>query len=546
MRFQEKLHEYSKEKIWEEYCGFLTISPKEFMDIQRRLLLEQMELWSASALGQSILKGKKPTTLAEFREMVPLTTYEDYAPMLLSKQTRTLPAEPVLWIQTTWEGGVHPVKVAPYTKAMLDTYQHNVMSCLILSTSRKKGEFDISVTDHMLYALAPLPFATGLLPLMFKEEIDIEFLPPVKDAVRMSFRERNAAGFKLGMKKGIEYFFGLGSVLYYVSQSIGSVGGGKKRLGELLRSVSPAMLVRVLAAKRRCKREKRELLPRDLFKLKGFMCAGTDNRCYKGELERMWGVAPMEIFAGTEPTCIGCETWSREGVYFFPDACFYEFIPEDEMERNAADPDYQPRTVLWDEVEAGGVYEIVLTVFKGGAFARYRVGDMFRCTGIGSQLEGNSIPRFQYIDRVPQIIDIAGFTRITEKSIRQAIELSRLPIENWVAKKEFTEDDRPYLHLYVELQRNHLINSAVSLRILHDQLGIYFRYLDQDYEDLKKILGVDPLKITMLKCGTFSAYEKKFGGSIRRMNPDGCEISDLMTCHNAEGIERRGDLDEWI
>lgn len=546
MRFQEKLHEYSKEKIWEEYCGFLTISPKEFMDIQRRLLLEQMELWSASALGQSILKGKKPTTLAEFREMVPLTTYEDYAPMLLSKQTRTLPAEPVLWIQTTWEGGVHPVKVAPYTKAMLDTYQHNVMSCLILSTSRKKGEFDISVTDHMLYALAPLPFATGLLPLMFKEEIDIEFLPPVKDAVRMSFRERNAAGFKLGMKKGIEYFFGLGSVLYYVSQSIGSVGGGKKRLGELLRSVSPAMLVRVLAAKRRCKREKRELLPRDLFKLKGFMCAGTDNRCYKGELERMWGIAPMEIFAGTEPTCIGCETWSREGVYFFPDACFYEFIPEDEMERSAADPDYQPRTVLWDEVEAGGVYEIVLTVFKGGAFARYRVGDMFRCTGIGSQLEGNSIPRFQYIDRVPQIIDIAGFTRITEKSIRQAIELSRLPIENWVAKKEFTENDRPYLHLYVELQRNHLINSAVSLRILHDQLGIYFRYLDQDYEDLKKILGVDPLKITMLKCGTFSAYEKKFGGSIRRMNPDGCEISDLMTCHNAEGIERRGDLDEWI
>lgn len=546
MRFQEKLHEYSKEKIWEEYCGFLTISPKEFMDIQRRLLLEQMELWSASTLGQSILKGKKPTTLAEFREMVPLTTYEDYAPMLLSKQTRALPSEPVLWIQTTWEGGVHPVKVAPYTKAMLDTYQHNVMSCLILSTSRKKGEFDISVTDHMLYALAPLPFATGLLPLMFKEEIDIEFLPPVKDAVRMSFRERNAAGFKLGMKKGIEYFFGLGSVLYYVSQSIGSVSGGKKRPGELLRSVSPAMLMRVLAAKRRCRREKRELLPRDLFKLKGFMCAGTDNRCYKGELERMWGVAPMEIFAGTEPTCIGCETWSREGVYFFPDACFYEFIPEDEMERSAADPDYQPRTVLWDEVEAGGVYEIVLTVFKGGAFARYRVGDMFRCTGIGSQLEGNSIPRFQYIDRVPQIIDIAGFTRITEKSIRQAIELSRLPIENWVAKKEFTENDRPYLHLYVELQRNHLINSAVSLRILHDQLGIYFRYLDQDYEDLKKILGVDPLKITMLKCGTFSAYEKKFGGSIRRMNPDGCEISDLMTCHNAEGIERRGDLDEWI
>ena len=547
MRFQEKMHEYSKEEIWEEYCGFLTLTTEEFMDIQKRLLTEQMELWCNSALGQSILKGKKPTTIEEFRTMVPLTTYEDYAPTLLSKQTKALPGEPVLWVQTTWDGGVHPIKVAPYTKAILDTFQHNVMSCIILATSRKKGDFDISVTDHMLYALAPLPYVTGLLPLLCKEEIDIEFLPPVKDAVTMSFKERNAQGFKLGMKKGIEYFFGLGSVLYYVSQSLTSVSSGKKKsLAEKIRSVSPGMLLRLAMAKRACRKENRELLPKDLFKLKGFMCAGTDNRCYKADLERMWGVTPMELFAGTEPTCIGCETWSREGVYFFPDACFYEFIPEDEMNRSMEDPTYQPRTVLWDEVVPGGIYEIVLTVFKGGAFARYRVGDMFRCTGIGSQLENNTIPRFQYIDRVPQIIDIAGFTRITEKSINQAVELSRLPIENWAAKKEFTENNRPYLHLYVELQRNNLINSAVSIRILQDQLGIYFRYLDQDYEDLKKILGVDPLKITMLKCGTFAAYKRKFGNTIRKMNPESCEINDLLTCHQFDSLERRGIVDDWI
>ena len=77
MRFQEKLHEYSKEEIWAEYCGFLTLSTEEFMAIQKRLLTEQMELWCNSALGQSILKGKVPTTIEEFRTMVPLTTYED-------------------------------------------------------------------------------------------------------------------------------------------------------------------------------------------------------------------------------------------------------------------------------------------------------------------------------------------------------------------------------------------------------------------------------------------------------------------------------------
>lgn len=97
---------------------------------------------------------------------------------------------------------------------------------------------------------------------------------------------------------------------------------------------------------------------------------------------------------------------------------------------------------------------------------RYRVGDVFRCIGIGSKTEGNEIPRFQYIDRVPQVIDIAGFTRITENSINQAIKLSRLPIENWTAKKEFTPQNRPYMHLYVEMERTMLTTSAVSLQVL--------------------------------------------------------------------------------
>lgn len=546
MKFQEKLHQYTKEEIWEEYCGFLNLTPDEFMKIQERLLLEQIECWSNSALGQSILKGKNPTTIAEFREMVPLTTYEDYSNILLSKQVDALPVDPVLWVQTTWEGGVHPIKTAPYTKAMLDTFKHNTISCLILSTSRQRGDFDVRVTDHMLYALAPMPYVTGLLPLVLKDEIDIEFFPPMKEAVNMTFKERNKAGFKLGMKKGLEYFFGLGSVLYYVSQSISSMQSSNKSLKDRISGTSLKIGIRYLLAKRKCKKENRELMPKDLFHLKGFMCAGTDNRCYKADLEKMWGIAPMEIFAGTEPTCIGCETWSREGVYFFPDACFYEFIPEEELNRSLSIPDYQPRTVLWNEVVAGGIYEIVLTVLKGGAFARYRVGDVFRCTGIGSEIEKNSVPRFQYVDRVPQVIDIAGFTRITEKSIQRAILLSRLPIAAWTAKKEYSDNNRPYMHLYVELQRTNLINSAISIRILHDQLGIYFRYLDQDYEDLKKILGIDPLKITLLKCGTFDLYERRFGRKIRPMNPDGCEISDLLNCHDVDSFGKGELMNEWI
>ena len=30
-------------------------------------------------------------------------------------------------------------------------------------------------------------------------------------------------------------------------------------------------------------------------------------------------------------------SWNRNGLYFFPDACFYEFMPQDEMYRNMED-----------------------------------------------------------------------------------------------------------------------------------------------------------------------------------------------------------------
>ena len=99
-------------------------------------------------------------------------------------------------------------------------------------------------------------------------------------------------------------------------------------------------------------------------------------------------------------------------MVFFPDACFYEFIPEEEMRRNLRDPAYQPRTCLMDEIQTGETYELVLSVLHGGAFMRYRIGDMYHCISAGS----SQLPLLTFVDRVPDVIDIAGFTRITASS----------------------------------------------------------------------------------------------------------------------------------
>lgn len=548
MKFEEKLKNRQYDMLWQEYCGFLDLDMDSYMIIQNRLMMEQISLWSQCELGKQILNGKRPETIDEFRKMMPLSTYGDYADILLQKKGDMLPDQPVLWIQTTWEGGKQPIKVAPYTKSILDTYRNNMIACLMLSTSHEKGKFNVRATDKILYGLAPLPYATGLFPLLLNEEISIEFLPPVKEAEKMSFSERNKAGFKLGLRKNIDYFFGLGSVTYFVSLSLSSMSkkssqssvSNDAKSGKMRFSLP--MLGKLILAKYRCKKENRDLKPKDLFKLKGFMVAGTDNHCYKDDLEDLWGIRPMEIFAGTEPSCIGTETWTRNGMYFFPDACFYEFIPEDEMNRSLEDVSYQPKTYLMNEVLTGETYELVISVLKGGAFMRYRVGDVYLCMGLGNDEDQTRIPRFKYIDRIPTIIDIAGFTRISEHSIKSAVDLSGLDIKDWIAVKEYNKQNRPFLHMYVEIDASAIASRGLSKEILKEHLTVYFKYVDHDYKDLKHILGMEPLEITILKSGSFEEYEKQTGRKIRHINPSVYHIKELLSIEkqNFSNKIRRG------
>ena len=71
-------------------------------------------------------------------------------------------------------------------------------------------------------------------------------------------------------------------------------------------------------------------------------------------------------------------------------------------------------------------------------------------------------------------------------------------------------------------------SSAVTKEILREHLGIYFKYLDNDYKDLKRLLGMEPLEITILKCGSFAAYTAKTGKRLRHVNPSVHDLKDLV------------------
>lgn len=519
MKLDAKLQSSNSDELWREYLGFLDLDPDGYMAIQNRLMLEQISLWCASGIGKRIIgDNRSPKTLEEFREMVPLTTYEDYAEVLLSGHEEELPAPPVIWIKTTWEGAEHPFKAAPYTQGMLDTYRTNMGACLMMFGATEKGKY--TVGKRILSGFAPLPYATGLMGLMLRQETNMRFLPPYESGKELSFSQKTKLGFKMALNEGMDYLFSMGSVAYCISNML--IDPNRQRgTGKL----SPRVAARYLRARLRCKQENRPMLPKDLFTLTALVCAGTDNACYKDDLERMWGVRPLEVFAGTEPTLIGVETWNKNGLYFFPDPCFYEFLPLDRPE--STDPRHAA-TLLMNEVVPGEKYELVISVLKGGAFARYRTGDVYRCEGIGSAADQTRLPRFRYIDRVPDVIDIAGFTRITHSSIASVIDMSGLPIDSWFAAKEFNEQGHPYLHLYVELKPGRPVNYALTRELLKEHLSIYFKYLDSDYRDLKRLLNMDPLEITILTGNVISRFEQIRGRAIRSINPPDQDVAELL------------------
>lgn len=539
MTFEEKLKHCPPAEVWQEYCGFLSLSLPEYMNIQKRLLMEQVQLMAGCALGQRFFKGHVPATVEEFRARVPLTRFEDYADVLLPQREEMLPAKPVIWLHTTWEGGDFPSKRAPYTESMLETYKTNILAAMLLATSHGRGHFHVRPGCRVLYSLAPLPYATGMFPDLISSEIHLRFMPSVREARKMSFGQQMRTGYKLAAKHGMNLFFGMSSVLYGATRSLNMLGGEKAPSLRSLLGMSPRMIARLAMAKYRNRRDGTELRPRDLFKLDGFVCVGTDTALYKNELEEAWGIRPLEIAGGTEPSCMGTETWSKNGLVFFPDACFYEFIPEMELYQEMETPGYIPKTYLMDELVAGQKYELVITVLKGGAFLRYRVGDIYRCLRLRNPADELDLPQFEYVDRIPTVIDIAGFTRITQREIEQVLSRSRLPVESWFAVKEYDEDGHSFLDLYVELKSDDEQAAVLDCQMLQELLSVYFRSYDGDYKDLKRLLGMDPLRITLLKTGTIARYRQQTG---RRVPPVGTPREIVLDILRLQAAQEGGAL----
>jgi hypothetical protein len=505
--------------VWSKYCGFLDLSPDGFLFIQGRLLMEQMSLFAGCPLGKALLEDGVPKSVEEFRQVVPLTEYDDYEPCLSKRREDLLPDVPYLWAHTSGRSGTY--KWVPYTRSAYNKLGQRIFAAIILSAARERGDVRIKEGDVLLHNTPARPYASGVALVSLAEIFPFRFVPPLEETETMSFQERVEASFEMALGTGIDVIGSITSVLVKIGERFAEEAGSTRLSSSLL---NPSALLRLVKALLRSKLARRPLLPQDLWPVKGVMCAGTDTALYKDKIAYYWGAVPHEQYSATETVgTAAVQAWDKRGLFLFPDVVFWEFIPEEEWQSGREDPSYRPRTVLLDEVEPGQRYEVVITSFDGGPFLRYRMHDLVRFLSLRDERAGIDLPSMVFAGRSDGLIDLAGFTGLMdEPMVWEAIHETGILYEDWVMRKEVGEDGA-LLRLYIELKED-TPAGAVRQRV-HEKL----KALNPFYADLEAILDVRPLEVVLLPRGTFRAYlmEKQAAGAdLAHMKPPHVSPSD--------------------
>jgi len=523
------LRQGRREELWQMCCGFIDLSLEQFMTIQKRLLLEQIELLKSCELGRRVMRGAMPGTVEEFREQVPLTTYADYLPELVEKREEMLPVKPAIWGHTVGRAGEYTIKSVPLSKRFLYEFERVAGGVGLLASCNAQGDF---LAKEHLKTLCPVGsqyYGSGIVGHMAQEALGCNLLSFNTEG--MPFPKKIQAGFEEALYRGLDSLGGLTSILVYIGEMFrqGAIGVDARFLLS-----HPSASARLIKALIKSKLAHRSMLPKDLWSVKVALGGGIDSAIFQKRVEELWGRRPLELYVGVDGGIYATQTWDYEGMTFIPNLNFFEFIPEREWFKWQLDHSYQPKTVLLDEVRAGENYEIVITNLHGGILTRNRIGDIIRITSLRNEKLGIDIPQMIFHGRADDLIDVVSLGRLTERVISEAIENTGIPYVDWVARKEII-DNKPVLHLYLEPRDGYIASEESMAATAREQ----FKRLDRRYRcnfysligDTETVLGLKPVEVTSLPQGAFSIYRAQRqaeGADLGHMKPPHINPSDEM------------------
>ena len=518
---------WDQDTAWERFTGFRNLSVEQFCEIQEQLLVEQIRTIGASKLGMRLLRMSKPRSTEEFRENIPFTAYADYTKYLDPIARKDLPSFEYMWVHTT--GAQARYKYVPYTRRAYTRMLDNLMGGFLLSTAREQGEVRIGPGSTIMYNVPPRPYLSGFVAFGMERRFGLKGILEPAVAEHMEFKTKVRTNFEAAMESKVDLIISLTSVLVSAGEqfedSMALRKNGNNSRGNSAKLSWRARLKLVNAVLKAGLKGRR---PRagDMWDPKGIIGWGVDTPVFRDRVKRYWGVAPREIYACTEGGVMGVQSKGANGMVFNPYMNFLEFLPASEAARLEADPAYVAQTQLLCEVAPGEKYEVVISSYYGMPFVRYRLGHQIRFLEPSG---AESLPEFEFLGRSDDRLDIAGFTRIDEKTMWQAVRDTGLPIGSWTARTE-SRDGKPILHLYAEA------DDGIAQAEAEDKLHMALRAEDDFYRDLEDMLGIRPLEITLLPSGTWDRYyDSRLRQGLElhylvppRMNSSEDDVSELV------------------
>jgi hypothetical protein len=515
-KLQDLLNEKKYSDVWKKHCDFLDYSLKDFLRVQSDLLLDQLDRLKTSVLGKKVFGNTFPKTVEEFRDTVNFSTYKTYSKFLMNKDESVLPEKPVAWAHTSGRSGEYEFKWAPYTEGMFRTSGEKSCTAILLSAAKRKGDVALSGGEKVLFTVATPPYVSGIWIQGAMDQFDMRLFPPYKDAIQMDFQERIKYGMKSALNEGLDIIFGMTSILVKLGEQIGNAERQKDKDRDSGSSLGTKTILRLLKAYMKAKLSRRNIIPKDIWNLKGIVCGGMDTSIYKNKVKELWGRMPLETYGSTEFGYMAVQPWNSEHMVFYPDTAFWEFIPVEEYHKMKSTASYTPKSLLMNELRENEEYVLAGTSYYGGVFARYIIGDLIKIVSLKDVDAGISLPQLVCTARVDDLIDIGGFTRLTEKIIWQAIENTGIDYVDWTVIKEYNES-KSILHLLIELK-----NDSNTAKSIEDEIHESLKLIDEPYRELERMAGVKPLKVTLLTKGTFQRYYEErvaSGADLAHLKP---------------------------
>ncbi len=510
---------------WRTLWQYLDFSGDQFSQVQSDSLHTQFTVMPKNPVMAALTAGSTDfASIDDFRARVRLSGWDDYAEHLNPNTSNSSDT----WAYTQFGAGNS--KWAPFTRPALDHLADSVVASIGLAATVDGRTADINYGDRALFNIPPRPYLAGHVGFELTNKYGFKPLIPLEPGEDMEFKQRIAEGFANALNDRVDILISMTSVLKRVAERFdpNSVRSGGSN--GLLRKVNARGALRLAGAKIKSTFTNHTMRPRDLWEPKSIVGWGLDTRFYSDQIADAWGRPPYEVYASTEIGVMGVQFRENGGLAFNPYSCFYEFIPESELENERSDPMYQPRTCLLDEVEPGNSYEVVATSFFGMPFVRYRLGHIIQFdnahVGYGNE--------FYFVGRADERIDIGGFTRVDESTVWKAIASAELPIRDWTIRRE-VEGIIPELHMYLELSNP--FETGHLAPTLHRAL----KECDPLYSDLETMLGICPLNVTVLSPGTFEAFtdmrlqqgSSLIGSRPPRMNPNDETVGRLVALDRA-------------